>query len=220
MSIDTITINLDPTDVVMTTTVDPNYGPQYTLTIEKSKAAFLAKFILSGLTPDDQARIPVGIKEDIIQGTGLKYVFRLPSITRSLLIGTAIGVALKTFSDNVLPQYFVENAPKLLMQGVQSVQAHPYISAATLVGSATLSTLVSQEAAQFVSDILEGTKSLVTRTANIGLNGLKAIKDACCNYPKTAFTIAAAGIGATYWYVPSVQHAIAQKATDLIKKIY
>jgi hypothetical protein len=223
MSIDTLTINLDPSDVTITTFVDPVYGPQYTLTLEKSKAAFFANFLLNGLTPADQARIPLGIKQNIVQGTGLKYVFRLPSITRSLLIGAAAGIALKTFSDHSLPSYFSKNSPKLLQMGIEKIQCHPYISSLAIAGSATISTLVSQEVAQLVSDTLEGIKASATKTATIGLNGLKAIKDFCCDHPKTSAAIGTIGGAiASYHSIPSVQNNVASMvkfATDLVKKI-
>lgn len=224
MSIDTITINLDPNDVVITTTMDPIYGPQYTLTIEKAKAAFFANFVLTGLNPADQDRIPVGVKENIIQGTGLKYVFRLPSITRTLLIGTAAGIALKTFSEGSLPKILVEKSPKLLIQGIESVQSNPYLSASVLAGTAVISNLASQEVARFVSDVLEGTKSCITKTAIFGMNTLKAAKNFCVAYPKTSTVLGTAGLAAASWYqFSSVQNAVAPAvkfATGLVKKIH
>lgn len=221
MSIDTLTINLDPSDVNITTFVDPVYGPQYTLTIEKAKAPFLANFVLNGLTPADQARIPVAIKQNIVQSTGLKYVFRLPSITRSLLIGTAAGIALKTFSDSSLPSYFSENSPKLLKTGVETVQLHPYISSAAISSAAMISNLVSEEVSQLVSDTLQGIKAVATKTATLGFNGLKAVKDFCLDYPRTTVAISAfGGAIASYYYIPSVKSEVAsivKFATDLVK---
>ncbi|HSX13584.1 MAG TPA: hypothetical protein VLE96_04100 [Chlamydiales bacterium] len=221
MSIDTITLNLDPSDVVITTTFDPDNGPQHILTIEKRKAAFLANFILNGLTPADQARIPVGIKENIVQKTGLKYVFRLPSITRSLLIGAAAGIAFKTFSDKPLPTYFVEKAPTLVLKCVEIIQTEPYLCAATITGAATLSSLVSQETAEVVSDVLEGAKSIVVKTANLGIATLQTIKDFCYEQPKKAATLGMMGIGIVSWYqIPTFHKAIDQWvkfAKDLVK---
>lgn len=209
MSIDTITINLDPSDVVITSTMDPHYGPQYTITLEKSKAAFLANFMLQGLNPADQARIPVGIKEDIVRSTGLKYVFRLPAITRTLLVGTAAGIALKTFSDGLIPQYILDKAPNLVAKGIEVVKLNPYLTAGAITAGALVSTIVSQEMAQFVSDVLEGTKSAVKKTASFGLSCIKAVGNFCYENPKTSTAVGSAGLGVLSWFkIPSVQKAV------------
>lgn len=215
MSLDTVTLNLDASDVVITSYMDPQLGPQYIITIEKAKAAFLAKFLLGGLTPADQARIPVGIKEDIVRGTGLKYVFRLPTITRTLLIGAAAGIAFKTFADGSIPQYLIDKVP-YLAKGFETVNLHPYLAAAAITTGAGVSTIVSQELSTFVSDLLEGVVSTAKTAATIALSGMKAVGNYCyCNPKKSAAAGLATLAGISWVQIPSVQKAVGDIGTAI-----
>ncbi len=174
MAVGSITLYFDPEDVLITQYIEPQTGgTMYAFNMEKSKAAILCKFILGKFSEEDRSNIPMNIKQDIVKLTGLKYVFTLPSVLRTLTTGAALGIALKALSKEKAPEYLVEKMGTLLTTPLEYIHLNPYLAASALGAASMATTLVSQEIASFVSNTLEGILSLAQKTTTTALSYTK-----------------------------------------------
>lgn len=182
----TLTLNL-PDDAIVSQVYDPltNFT-HYNLTIPKTDIPFLVRFLLNGIPSQEKEQTPLKNKEIIARAAGLKYVYRLPSIMRTLMIGTACGIALKTLAENNNPKNILDLAAhsqgpatfgikfssKLCARAIDCINLHPYISALSMTGASLITTQASNETAYAISYILEGAISL-------GKSGVKTIESGC-----------------------------------------
>jgi hypothetical protein len=205
----TTTVDLPP-DAIISQATNPSTNIGYwKLTITNTNLPYLIGYLLNGVSDSVKDETPLEQKENIARAAGLKYVYRLPSIARTLMIGTACGIALKTMSDNVdakavLSQTLSNTGKaaafsiKLCEKTIDCINLHPYLTSLSLAGTSLLTTQASNETARGVSYVLE-------ETLKLGKMGVKAIESGfihaaamtnryvnfCRNHPKTGFAITA-----------------------------
>lgn len=213
MSIETVTLYLDPMDVAIAEYWDPSIQDRiYTFTIEKTKVPVFAKFLLDKLSSQEKANIPVNIKADIVRGSGWKYICRVPTVLRALGAGIAGGIALKTVSNHGSQALF-EKLPNAARTSLSWIELHPYLSAATIATACLATTQTPQEITSFLSSVFEGTLSIAQKAIRITKRSFNEIGTFCQKHPIKILTLGATAGGVFYWeksYPGTMRKIIAQ----------
>lgn len=212
MSVESVTFSL-PSDAAYQTAYDDLGNPYYIITTSKANAPYLANLALESLTSADQKQIPSGLKERIIEHTGIKYVFTLPSALRCALTGVAAGITIKTLSNADLSPALQDFAEKIgnaiayavpfstqtifpaVTKGIEAIKSSPYLVASVLAGASIATRFVPESVSLLAADTAEGTLSFAKKVGTATIDTFKAIGNFCMNNPKTAITTVAAGVG-------------------------
>lgn len=199
----TTTLSLDlPDDAIVAQMYDPATNlTNYKLTVAKTDIPFLVKFLLNGIPKAEKEEISLSKKEEVAKAAGLKYVYRLPSIMRTLMVGAACGIALKTLSQGNWTSPLLH---KSLKATLNCVSVHPYLTAISLTGASLLTTQASDETAKFISTVLEGSLSL-GKVLRSGCVKAVALSNRYINFwynsPKTALAMhGSVGLGLALRY--------------------
>lgn len=210
----TLTINL-PDDAIVSDYIDLQSNLNYLkLTISKTDIPCLAKFLLNGMRRKEKEQLSLEQKEGLAKAAGLKYVYRLPSIMRTLMLGAACGIAIKTFAaQNIsLPtketNLLIKQTVIALKMTLDGVNTYPYTAALALAGTSLATNFVSNESSYFVSSALEGTLSIAKGTVNAvrsGMNKVRTISQGylqfCLTNPKTGIVLTASlPLGSVVWF--------------------
>jgi hypothetical protein len=233
----TLTVGL-PEDAILSQVYDNNGNPSHVnLTVPKTDIPFLVRFLLGGITEAEKTQIPLDQKEKIANAAGLKYVYRLPSIVRTLMIGVACGITIKALADNKEQRNSIARAvikagenigfpiaiPAIFSRAANAIQASPYIASSAMAASAWITSQVPNEVASLVSYTLEGGLSFAKASANVLVSGYKKgtslVKD-YANFwrknPKTGTVITASlSLGVAMWIKPSEVQNLYDKALKI-----
>ena len=209
---ESVTFNL-PSDASYSTGYDNFGNPYYIITTSKINAPQLAYYALENLNINDQKNIPQDLKKQIIEKTGVKYVFTLPSALRWAAIGMASGIALKTLSNQELSptiQSVLSKAKEIITysipfsgwtivpafeKGAEAIQNNPYIAATVITGGSIATSFVSESVSNLASDAAGSILNMALKVADLSMEALEGTRNFCFEYPKTAASVATLGIG-------------------------
>lgn len=208
----TVTLNL-PDDAIVSEAIDPQSNTSYlNLTISQSHIPFLVKFLLNGMTQNGKNQLSMEQKEALANAIGLKNIYRFPSLLRTLALGAASGIALKTFASQMIQIPVTGSNPVLAHAGVaanlvvEGVRTYPYTAAISLAGVSMASKLTvksvvssmqktASAAKKCFQFCIDNPKTTIALTASVPLSvvvWLKTaeIKDVC----KIAYSMIASAI--------------------------
>lgn len=212
MSIESVTFSL-PSDASYTTGYDEFGNPFYIITTSKENAPYLANLALQSLNENDHKKIPQYLKEQIIENTGIKYVFTLPSVLRASAIAFATGVAIKSMLNEELSPRILEigkiahdaiaysiplaiwTTLPLLSTGAQLIKNNPYFSATAIFGTSLATNFVPESVATLASDTAQATLKIAKKVITALTDLMKPIGKISGEYPKTTFLTASVGLG-------------------------
>jgi hypothetical protein len=211
MSIESVTFSL-PSDASYTTGYDEFGNPFYIITTSKENAPYLANLALQSLNENDQKKIPETIKEQIIERTGIKYVFTLPSVLRNSAIAFAAGITIKSLLNEELTPRALEigriahdaiaysiplaiwTTLPFLNVGAQLIKNAPYFSSIAILGTSVATNFVPESVATLASDTAQATLNIAKKVIRAVKDTLTPIGKFSLEYPKTTFLTASVGL--------------------------